>query len=130
RSCIYIITLFLTISGCKENPLDITPDGRMGLEDVFQDEIRTEAYLNTTYNSIPTYFFKYHFWTFLAGITDEGQDVMVGVENSNIASQWINAALTPSHNPLETIAEGSRNNDRYAAYWRGIRNANVFLDNI
>lgn len=119
--------LIFAVSAC--NTLDITPDGRMGLKEVFTDEIKTEAYLNTVYGSIPTYFYRYQFWTFLAGITDEGQDVMVGVESTNMSGQWISGALTTQYNPLAQAGQG-RNNDHYPAFWSGIRNANVFLENI
>jgi starch-binding outer membrane protein, SusD/RagB family len=112
-----------TPSCSDKDPLDITPDGRISLDDVFKNEKRTEAYLNTVYGSIPSYFWFYQFFAFLAGTTDEAQDADVGNEGSNIAANWITGALTPSSNPLERNGQGIR----YTAYWAGIRDANVFL---
>lgn len=116
-------------SGCKKSPLDITPDGRMSLEDVFKNPDRTEAYLNTVYGSIPSYFISYIEYAFLAGTTDEASDSQVGNQPANIAAQWIIGALTPSNNPLANPNYG-KNADHYPAFWAGIRNANVFLANI
>lgn len=113
--------MLLFAYGCKNDPLDITPDGRMTLNDIFSDEIRTEAYLNTVYSAIPTYYYYYHFFSFLAGISDEAHDSDVGNETSSLATQWLSGALTPTNDPTG----GS-----YAAFWSGIRHANVFLANI
>lgn len=127
-----IIICFLSFSmimlGCKK-ALDITPDGRLALEDVFKDEKQTEAYLNTVYNSIPSYFWKYQFFSYLAGVTDEAQDSDVGIESSNIAANWAPGSLSPSFNPLEIAGQGI-GIVRYNTYWTGIRNANVFLANV
>jgi hypothetical protein len=124
----FISAMALTI-GCQKDSLDITPDGRITLEGVFKDERQTEAYLNTVYSRIPSYFYKYQFFAFLAGVTDECQDADVGNEGSNIAANWITGALNPSFNPLEIAGQGN-NMQRYPAYWSGIRDANVFLANV
>lgn len=122
KKTLFLMGFILLLSnGCKNDPLDITPDGRMTLDDIFGQEIRTEAYLNTVYSAIPTYYASYHFFAFLAGITDEAHDSDVGNESSSMANQWISGALTPSNDPT---------GGGYSAFWSGIRHANVFLDNI
>ena len=124
-----VATIALVI-GCNKDPLDITPDGKITLEDVFKDKDRTEAYLNSAYNYIPSYFWKYSFFSFLAGITDEAGDADVGNNAGNIASAWITGALSPSFNPLEAYGGQGNGTNRYATYWMGIRETNVFLANI
>lgn len=124
-----LITLSIAFASCNKNALDITPDGRITMEDVFKDPVKTEAYLNTVYGFIPTYFYKYAWWSFMAGVSDEAQDVMVGVVSTNMAGPWISGALNPGNNPLALEGQGS-NNDHYAAFWSGIRHANIFLENI
>jgi len=126
---ILIITLTLLFAGCKKDPLDITPDGRGTLEDVFKDEKQTEAYLNAVYNNIPSYFYKYFFFSYLEGATDNAQDADVGNESLNVNSKWITGALNPSYNPLEDNQNGKGAN-HYVTFWRGIKDANVFLANI
>ncbi|XCF05906.1 RagB/SusD family nutrient uptake outer membrane protein [Tamlana crocina] len=125
---LYILVSAALILGC-DKALDITPDGRLTLDDVFQDENHTEAYLNTVYSSIPSYSYYYHFFTFLAGVTDECQDADVGNTPGNIANIWITGSMTPSFNPLENGPAGHGKN-HYNTFWTGIRNANVFLANI
>ena len=114
---------------CKKSPLDITPDGRMSIEDIFNVPERTEAYLNSVYASVPDYFYSYIEYAMLASISDECSDSQVGNQPANIAAQWIIGALTPSFNPLTNPNYG-KNADRYPAFWAGIRNANVFLQHI
>lgn len=135
-----IITFMLILAlsfaaGCAKDPLDITPDGRLTLEGVFKDERLTEAYLNSAYEEIPLYFFRYQFFAFLAGTTDECQDSDDGNEPSNIGAAWANGGLTPSSNPLETGGQGvgvlsNAGVNHYGRFWSGIRKANVFLDNV
>lgn len=114
KTLLYIV-IILSIVSCKKNPLDITPDGRITIKDVFKDEKLTEAFLNTAYKSIPQYFFSYGYYSMLTGSTDETQYY------EGVNKQWTIGALTPATNPL---------NPFYANYWTGIRNANIFLDNI
>jgi starch-binding outer membrane protein, SusD/RagB family len=116
---------------CGKDPLDITPDGRISLDDVFKDEKLTEAYLNTAYNNIPSYFNAYHFWSFIAGISDEAKDSDSGVEGNVLSTNWNPGNLSPTSNPLEITAQaGVVGNNRYNTYWKGIREANIFLENV
>ncbi|GGC30174.1 hypothetical protein GCM10011386_22730 [Parapedobacter defluvii] len=99
----------------------------MSLEDIFKNEIQTEAYLNTVYLSVPTYFDHYNQWAFLAGVTDEAKDAEVGNFSGNMPSAWNIGSLTPSFNPLAQGGSAGRGQDRYTTFWAGIRDANVFL---
>ena len=128
RVTVLLISI-IAVNGCGKSPLDITPDGRMTLDDIFKNPDRTEAFLNTVYGSIPSYFISYIEYTFLAGTTDECSDSQVGNQPANIAAQWIIGALNPGSNPLTNPNYGN-NANHYPAFWTGIRNANVFLANI
>ena len=120
----FIVLTALTI-GCKKDPLDIIPDGRITLDQVFANEKQTEAYLNRIYTHIPSYFAKYQFFAFLAGCTDECEDADVGNEPSNIASIWNSGSLSTSSDPLEQNGQGKVKH--YSEFWAGINDANVFL---
>lgn len=126
---LYLVILGVCTTGCNKDPLDVTPDGRITLSDVFKDEKRTEAYLNTVYASIPTYFYSYEFFSFLAGCSDEAVDGDEVRGAPKIASSWNAGALTPSLNPLEAGGQGA-GMLHYNTFWKGIRDANVFLANI
>lgn len=132
KKIIICLVALLTFSvGCKKNPLDITPDGRVTLNDVFKNEKQTEAFLNTVYRNIPSYFYKYQFWAYLEGSTDNCADADVGNEGSNISQNWIPGALTPSFNPLEiNAARDGGKIAHYTTFWSGIYNANLFLENL
>lgn len=75
RIFVLALTVAFTVTSCKKSPLDITPDGRITFDEVFKDEIQTESFVNTIYSKIPLYFFHYNNYGFLAGITDEAQEV-------------------------------------------------------
>lgn len=124
-----LAAVVFSTAGCEKDVLDVTPDGRITLADVFSDEKRTEAYLNTVYSSIPTYFYSYEFFSFLSGCSDEAVDGDEVRGGSKIAAGWNSGSLTPSFNPLEVKGQGS-GMLRYNTYWKGIRDANVFLANI
>lgn len=127
---IFIGFIILPLS-CKTDPLDITPDGRISLDDVFKDEKQVEAYLNTAYNNIPSYFYGYHFWAMLAGISDEAKDSDSGVEGNVLSTNWNAGNLNANSNPLEITANaGVVGNSRYVSFWKGIREVNVFLSYI
>jgi starch-binding outer membrane protein, SusD/RagB family len=123
---IYTLLLFLIILiipfGCGNDPLDITPDGRITLDDVFKDEKQVEAYINTTYGNIPNYFFNYWFNSFLAGISDEAKDSDSGIEANVLSTNWNPGNLSTTSNIVDFNISG-----RYAACWKGIREANIFL---
>lgn len=124
-----VVLLAMAIS-CKKDPLDITPDGRLTIKAVFENEIQTEAFLNTVYSSIPSYFAGYSWYSFLSPLSDESQDSDVGNEVGNgVTGRWIVGSLTPSDDPT-TFGSASVNTDHYTSFWAGIRNANVFLQNI
>jgi hypothetical protein len=123
----FIVLITVTI-GCKRDPLDIIPDGRITLDQVFANEKQTEAYLNRAYTHIPSYFQKYQFWAFLAGCTDECEDADVTNEPSNVAGIWNAGALSTSNNPLEQNGQGKV--AHYSEFWAGIRDANVFLSRL
>jgi hypothetical protein len=115
------ISVFVLVS-CKKNPLDITPDGRLTFDDVFKDPVQTEAFVNTIYAKIPLYFFNYNNYGFLAGITDESQEVR-NTFIGGMALQWQNGALTPTTNPLAGMLD-------YSVWWQGIGASNLFLSYI
>lgn len=117
--------LFLLLfSGCAKEYLNITPDGRTTLDDIFQDEKRTEAYLNRVYGHIPSYFWKYGFFDFLAPFSDEAYAY------SGAVMAWSAGSLTPSGSPLHAHQERGKGVNHYATFWAGIRDANVFLGQV
>ncbi|WP_437919950.1 RagB/SusD family nutrient uptake outer membrane protein [Sphingobacterium sp. LRF_L2] len=120
----FSLLLLFVITSCSKDYLSITPDGRTTLEDIFQDEKRTEAYLNRVYGYIPSYFWKYGFFDFLAPFSDEAYAY------SGAVMAWSSGSLNASGNPLHTAQERGKGVYHYGTFWAGIRDANVFLSNV
>lgn len=114
---IYYILLIIAVFSysCKKDPLDITPDGRITMDEVWKDEIKTEAFLNNVYASVPGYFMTYGYFETISGMSDETY------YKEGLGQAWARGALSPSNNSM---------NPFYSTFWGGIRNANVFIENI
>lgn len=112
---------------CKKDPLDITPDGRISYDQIFSSETNTGAYLNSCYNNIQGYGYKYFFFTMLAGFTDDAHDNANPTDNQS-ATHWYQGSLTPLSNPLD--GGTGYNTNYYGQNWQGIRHCYVFLANI
>ena len=48
-----IFFTFLGFTSCQEKVLDIAPDGRKSLDEIFADDATTAAYLNSCYKNFP-----------------------------------------------------------------------------
>jgi hypothetical protein len=121
-----ILGLFF-ITGCSKNPLDITPDGRQSMKDIFNDATLTESYLNSAYLDLQLRGTNYHYWTMLSGISDESHDADYPSQNFPV-TQFLNGQLSPSFNPFDA-GSASNDNNFYTKNWSGIRKTNVFLAN-
>lgn len=112
---IIIIFSFIAMTACES--LDIAPDGRLTMGDVWTDPIKSEAYLNRAYLSIPSYFNTYGFFELLSGTTDES----IYRHRGRATSGWVTGYLNPTENYL---------NPFYGTFWTGIRDCNVFINNV
>lgn len=64
----------LTFSSCNE-ALDVAPDGRLSLDEVFQDPDLTKAYFSTCFDYLPKKSLRYHFWSnYPVALSDEAWD--------------------------------------------------------
>jgi len=129
------ITLYiLLLSGCKNDPLDITPDGRISIGDVFKDRRLTEAYVNSIYNYIRLYSSRYYPNVMLAAFSDEAHGSDHPQDSWSNVSQWYNGMLTPNYNPLDAGTNRESgikwNGQYYEDGWSAIRKANTFLAEI
>jgi hypothetical protein len=130
---LFLIFSFLVISySCKKDPLDITPDGRINLQDVFKSQELTEAYLNTTYERLRKHGCNYHYYTFLSAYGDDSHESNYPEQNFPVA-RYITGNISAASNPFDTDGSTTQSyNDRnwYERSWVGIRRANVFLQNV
>lgn len=109
--------------------LDITPDGRVTLEDIFADHDMTGAYLNGCYNDIPGKGGSYY-WVCNAptALSDEGWYVY-GVLADGVPSRlYLGTASAASH-PLRDYSDNPKA-DYYGTYMWQLRQTTTFLQHI
>ena len=131
-SKLFILGLFWMLSACNKDPLDITPDGRMTLQQAFSTQELTEAYLNTTYERLRKHGANYHYYTFLSAFGDDSHESNYPSQNFPVA-KYITGNISAAANPLDNEGNAtSAYNDRswYERNWVGIRRANLFLTNV
>lgn len=129
---VFIVGVFL-LSSCGEDPLDITPDGRITLADAFSTQELTEAYLNTTYERLRKHGTNYHYYTFLSAFGDDSHESNYPTDNWTILANYINGNTSAAVNHFDSQGSTTLSyNDRnwYERSWVGIRRANVFLNNV
>lgn len=120
----YIFFLLVAIAGlvsftsCNEQ-LDLDSDGRITMNDVFNDRFKTMGYLNSCYEYVGTAAPGIAWSSFC----DEAEDV-----DDNIASDyshWYQGAVTASN-----FSSISRDGSPWSSLYQGIRKCNIFLSNI
>jgi len=127
KQLLYMIFFVILLNaGCKKDPLNITPNGRISVNDVFKDNNQTAAYLNSAYGFLQEYGGHYSFHNMLASFSDEAHDNDDPTDNGS-STAWYNGSLTPTNNPLDN---GGWNGNYYGNDWSGIRKCNVFLAHI
>ncbi|MFD1630277.1 RagB/SusD family nutrient uptake outer membrane protein [Pseudopedobacter beijingensis] len=118
--------MFLGISGCKKDPLDKLPDGVLTREQAYKDPALAMGFLAEIYAAIPPYFDGYGFYRMLAVNSDEAADN--DLQND---PGWNAGRLSLNYNPIAVQnLRGGASSRLWDIYWNGIRQANIFLENI
>ncbi|MDE7128676.1 MAG: RagB/SusD family nutrient uptake outer membrane protein [Bacteroidales bacterium] len=111
--------------------LDVSPDGRISLEEVFRDPIKVGAFLNSCYNNLPIKNYRYNgIDANLVALSDEGWSSWDGGSEA-VAKIYSGQASASSHPLTDTwTGDMSRCNRYWDRYWEQIRLCNQFLENI
>ncbi len=125
---IFLLAILLFTFGCNPNNLDVTPDGRISLDEVFSNVKMTESYLNSCYAYTNYGGTRYFFFAALAGLEDSffDSDYTEGL----MATDWYNGKMTSNDDPLGNSGTSDWNGYIWDRYWEGIRKCNVFIKNI
>jgi hypothetical protein len=126
----FIILFFLlALAGCND-VLDILPDDKPELKDVFKDKFNTEKYLFTCYANLPTYADPVNTLGLTAGgdIIYNERNIGGGLSAGPPAPMMIFLKGNNAANPYMNFWDGS--NGAPKNLWQGIRHCNVFLENI
>ena len=118
----------LTFSSCNE-ALDVAPDGRLSLDEVFQDPDLTKAYFSTCFDYLPKKSLRYHFWSnYPVALSDEAWDCTDGSGAGFAHAASGNCTTTDFYLDVrrdmgDTYSEGGY----WQLYWGQIRIINTFL---
>lgn len=121
-----LLTVF-SITGCSL--LDIRPDGRTTIEEIFGDHYNTAAYLNGCYLNIPSKGFSYD-WVCNAptALSDEGYLTFATL--GGIPQKMYDATATASSHPLRNYDTTNAEINYYSTYMWQLRQCTTFLQNI
>jgi len=132
---VLLLLAMVGLAGCAD--LDIPSDGRLQLNDIFGEYLRTKSYYNQCYNYLVgdatngnsgAMFTGFNFDpnTMLASFSDEAQDASDGMKNS--VNTWYNNASTSSNFPIiENNEDGKADYDYWKRLFAGIYKCNTFL---
>lgn len=114
-----IFTAFVlsTFAACNEQ-LDLPSDGRITMDEVFNDYNRTRGYLNSCYGYCPAPYMD------RASLTDEAEDADDITANSRY-SNWYEGNVTAIN-----FGSNSTDGNPWGHLYEGIRKCNVFIENM
>lgn len=119
----------LLLSSCSDI-LNQAPDGKISLEEVFKDDEKTAAYLNSCYLYIPGEGHQYYFW--MRGPvdwSDEAWDTDAEAE-AKLTSGLLYSGIVSASSHFNTSWANAGNGNYWVRMWEGIRKCSVFLQNI
>lgn len=124
----FLIALVLSNTSCS-NYLDIVPEGTPSMDNAFSNRINSFKYLHTCYSYLPMFDHPSNSLGFLAGdehwLLPEGQSLIQ--TRLNITAWRIGRGAQNSNSPYYNYWDGGNQGTNL---WRGIRDCNIFLENI
>lgn len=125
-----LLLLLLTMGACKK-ALDMAPDGKISMNDIFADNTKVSAFLNSCYSNMPAKGARYYFWSRGPVVwSDEAWDTDAEAEPSLMAGRVYNGDASAGNHPVVNISADAGNGDYWARYWNAIRNCSVFISRI
>ena len=128
---VFSLTLFiLTLGSCKK-ALDIAPDGKLTMDEIFADNDKVGAFLNSCYNNMPAKGTRYFFWSRGPVVwSDEAWDTDAEAEPWIMSGRMYNGDASAGNHPITNISTDAGNGDYWARYWNAIRNSTLFISHI
>ncbi len=130
--CIYsaLVVVILTLGSCSK-ALDMAPDGKITMDEVFTDNEKVGAFLNSCYTNMPAKGTRYFFWSRgPVDWSDEAWDTDAEAESWIMSGRMYNGDASASNHPVTNISSDMGNGDYWARYWSAIRNCSVFIERI
>lgn len=125
------LVLFLFSLGSCKKALDMAPDVKLSMEDIFSDNDKVGAFLNSCYTNMPVKGTRYFFWSRGPVVwSDEAWDTDAEAESWIMAGRMYNGDASAASHPITNISADGGNGDYWARYWSSIRNCTVFISYI
>jgi hypothetical protein len=129
---VLIILCFLIFNACTD-ALDMAPDGKLTMEEIYQDPDKIESLLSSIYSGLPNKGFGYAFCSPApTALSDDGWDSSGDVESGYISYEIYANKTSASHHSLLDIPRsdlGFNNWKYWGNFWAQIRLCNQFLQN-
>ncbi len=111
--------------------LDIAPDGFITLDEIFADNDKTSAYLNSCYGDLPDMGVKFRYWCRgLVVWSDEAWDTDAETEPGLMSGLLYRGNASASYHPILNVSAENGNGDYWTRYWAAIRKCAVFITRI
>ncbi|WP_439556610.1 RagB/SusD family nutrient uptake outer membrane protein [Dyadobacter sp.] len=126
----FSMLVFVLLTSCK-GVLDMAPDGKLAMDEIFADNDKVGAFLNTCYANIPVKGTRYFFWSRgPVNWSDESWDTDAEAESWIMSGRMYNGDASAGSHPVTNISAEGGNGDYWARYWTAIRNCTVFISRI
>lgn len=131
RTLLYALMLAaFTVTSCKD-VLDMAPDGKLTMDEIFADNDKTGAFLNSCYTNMPVKGTRYFFWSRgPVNWSDESWDTDAEAESWIMSGRLYNGDASAGSHPITNISADGGNGDYWARYWSAIRNCTIFISRI
>jgi hypothetical protein len=128
---VLLIALSMFFLGACKKALDTAPDGKITMEEVFADNEKVKAFLNTCYANMPVKGTRYFFWQRgPVNWSDESWDTDAEAESGLMSGRMYNGNASASNHPITNVSGDSGNGNYWASYWSAIRNCTIFISRI
>lgn len=125
-----LVITALAMGSCK-NTLDMAPDGKLTLDEIFLDNNKVGAFLNSCYSNMAVKGTRYFFWSRGPVVwSDEAWDTDAEAESWIMAGRMYNGDASAGNHPITNISAEGGNGDYWARYWDAIRNCTLFISRI
>lgn len=131
KHIVFVLALSVFSLGSCKKALDMAPDGKLSMEEVFGDEQKVAAFLNSCYANMPVKGTRYFFWSRGPVVwSDEAWDTDAEAESWIMAGRMYNGDASAGNHPITNISTDGNNGNYWASYWSAIRNCTIFISRI
>lgn len=127
---IALIGFAFILFSCSD-ALDMAPDGKLTMEEIFSDNDKVGAFLNSCYENMPAKGTRYFFWSRGPVVwSDDAWDTDAEAESWIMSGRLYNGDASAGNHPITNISTEAGNGEYWGRYWNAIRNTALFISKI